>query len=379
MAKRYKEEPTEQQETDFKMPAFDEEKYIQRERRNIKTIFISFILGVVIAIISVGFWVLLTGSFLRWELILLLGVFNMPWLRYLFSRLHIDLDGFGRRGWLTAYGTYFFTWLLILIVLVNPPFYDGESPQIQVAVLPGFQSPGGTVMIVASVADNVQISSVSFTYTDPQGISNSPPVTLQNGMIQFTYDQNTSLLGQYNFTISATDPSGHRTTVTGNFTYSADALSVISSRSTDLTSGDTITIKADRRISSENFRVYYRLDDGREINATRRTASDTERYETTPEVSGWVQNSTTSLQLYAEVSHYFLNNPTRYSNNVTASQPFPFSTGADKNIGTATDPTPNYPLPASVIQSATPGFEILIALGALAVVVLVIRKKKQGQ
>jgi len=379
MAKRYKEEPTEQETTDFKIPAFDEQKYIQRERRNIKTIFISFLLGVLIAGISLGFWVLLSGNFLRWELVLLFGLFNMPWLRYLFNRLNIDLEGFGRRGWLTAYATYFFTWLIILIVLVNPPFYDDEPPQIQIAVLPGLQSPGGTVMIVASVTDNVRISSVNFTYTDPQGTSHAPPVTIQNDMIQFIYDQNTSLLGQYNFTIQAMDSNGHRTAATDTFTYSTDALSVTSSRISDLTSGDTITIKANRRISVENFRVYYRLDNGGEINATRRTASDIERYETTPESNGWAENSTVVMHLYAEVSHYFLNNPTRYSNNVTANLTYTFSTGVDSNIGTAADPTPNYPLPQPSMQGATPGFEILVALGALAVVVLVIRKKKRKQ
>lgn len=380
MAKRYKEEPTEQQETDFKIPAFDEEKYIKRERRNIKTIFISFLLGILIAIISVGFWVLLTGEFLRWELVLLFGVFNMPWIRFIFIRLNIDLEGFSRSKWLIAYGTYFFTWLLILIVLVNPPFYDDEPPQIQVAVLPGMQTPGGTVMIVASVFDNVRVSSVSLTYTDLNGTSHAAPVALQNGMIQFIYDQNQNTSpGQHNFTLSATDPNGHHTTVTGNFTYSTDALSVTSSQLTDLKSGDTISIKADRRISPEGFRVYYRLNDGREINATRRTTSDIERYETTPEVSGWVQNSTASMHLYAEVSHYFLNNPIMYSNNITAPQTSTFSTGADTNIGTAADPTPNYTLPGPNIQGATPGFEVLIALGALAVVVLVIRKKKQKQ
>jgi len=372
MAKRYKEEAPDQ-EPDFKIPAFDEEKYIKRERRNIKTIFLSFLLGVGIAIISFGFWALLTGHFLQWELVLLFGVINASWLRYLFTKINIDLDGFGRRGWLTAFGTYIFTWLLILIVLVNPPFYDSEPPQIQAVSLPSAQTPGGTVLIAATVSDNVHVSTVNFTYTDPQGTTHAPPTSLQNGILLFLYDQNTTALGQYTYTLTATDSNGHRTTVTGNFTYTNNALSITSSIPPAIRSGDIVSIKADPHISKESFRVYYRINDGTQINTTR---TDPEHYQTTPEFSGWTANSTLTLRLYAEVSHYFLNNPLRYSNNVTSNSTYTFSTGIDPSIGATPDPKPNYALPQPNIQSATPGFEVLLALSALAVVLLVIRKKK---
>jgi hypothetical protein len=376
MAKRYKEEAAEE-EPEFKIPPFDEQKFINRERRNIKTVFISFLLGIVIALISFGFWVLLTGNFLQWELVLLFGVFNMPWVRFIILKLHIDVTEFGRRGWLSAYATYFFTWLIILIVLVNPPFYDGESPQIQAVALPGAQTPGGTVLIVAHITDNVRVSSFNFSYTDPQGTPHSPPTSYQNGILQFLYNQNNTALGKYNYTLTATDPSNHRTVVSGNFTYTANALNVSSSQTFGLRSGDTISIRADPRISKDNFLVYYGLDNGAKINATRRTPSDRERYETSPEFQGWTPNSTLTMSIHAEVSYYFLNNPVRYANNVTSSQTFTISTGIDPAIGATPDPKPNYALPQPTFQGATPGFEIIVALGALAVVVLVVRKQRR--
>ena len=377
MAKRYKEEATEQESTDFKIPPFDEKAYITREKRNIKTIFISFILGIVIAVISFGFWVLLTGSFLRWELVLLFGLFNMPWLRYIFIKLHIDLTDFSRTKWLTAYATYFFTWLLIFIVIVNPPFYDDEAPQIQAVALPGLQAPSGTVIIAATITDNVKVQTVSLTYTDPQGTTHTPTVNPVNGVLTYTFNQANESLGKYNYTITATDASGHKTTQNGNFTYTNSPINLTSFRTTDLSNSDLITFKADPRISHEAFRVYYRLDNGKAINATRRNTSDPERYETTPEVQGWTPNSTVTMHVSAEVTHYFTNNPVPYTNNVTISIGPAFTTVSDPTIGTAPDPTPNYSLPKPSLQSATPGFEILVALGALAVVVLVVRKKKK--
>ena len=41
MAKKRREK-TDEEEIDFKIPKFDEEKFLKRERRNIRTLFISF-------------------------------------------------------------------------------------------------------------------------------------------------------------------------------------------------------------------------------------------------------------------------------------------------------------------------------------------------
>ena len=84
MAKRRKEGAEVEESLDFQIPKFDEEGFMKKERRNIKTLFISFLFGLLIAVICFGFWVLLDGSFLRWELVLLVGVVNSVWIKYLF-------------------------------------------------------------------------------------------------------------------------------------------------------------------------------------------------------------------------------------------------------------------------------------------------------
>ena len=108
MAKRRKEGAEAEEQLDFQIPKFDEEAFMKRERRNIKTMFLSFLFGLLISVICFGFWVLMGDNFLRWELVLLVGVVNSIWIKCLFLKLKIDLTDFGRKGWLSSFATYFF-------------------------------------------------------------------------------------------------------------------------------------------------------------------------------------------------------------------------------------------------------------------------------
>lgn len=394
MAKRRK-EGTEEETLDFQIPKFDEAAYLKKERRNIKTIFISFLLGLLIAVICFGFWALMQGSFLRWELVLLVGVVNAIWLRYIFLKLNIDLTDFGRKGWLSAFATYFITWLLLLIILANPPFYDDEVPMIDVIALPGMQETGGTVLIVAHIVDNVGVKKegITFTIIDPTENLSTPAFTFENNIFQYTYDNPMNLTGSYNYTLVVSDVNSHTTTVSGSFFYGSDALEIISSRFTSLRSGDSIMIKADERISKVNFRVYYQINNGSDINVDRKEITDKEKYETSAEFEGWTSNATESVQVYAEARYYFVNNPEKFSNTVQDTQEYTFSTELDSNIG-AEEPlveynytlaalrqnqlpnTLSYALPYPVSIAMTPGFEAIAVVLAIVVAVLLFKYKK---
>jgi hypothetical protein len=395
MAKRRKDGAEVEEQLDFQIPKFDEEAFIKRERRNIKTLFIAFLFGLLIAAICFGFWVLLEGNFLRWELVLLVVVVNAIWIKYLFLKLNIDLTDFGRKGWLTTYAAYFFTWLLVLIVLVNPPFYDGEAPHAEVVALPGMQEPGGTILIAAYIVDNVGVNKagINFTIMDPNGNTFSPQFTYENNIFRYTYENPSDLLGTSNYTFVISDVNNRKTTITGSFTYATDVLEIISSRFTGIMSGDAISIKTDDRISKENFRVYYKIDNGSEINVNRNEPSDKEKYETSAEFKGWTANSTVTVHVYAEARHYFLNIPEKFSNTVKDTQQYSFSTANDQNIGTE-EPlveynytlalsrktqlpnTLNYQLPYPISMGATPGFEVIVTILAVVVVVFLFKRKK---
>jgi len=398
MAKRRKEGADIEEQLDFQIPKFDEEGFMKRERRNIKTLFISFLFGLLLAVICFGFWVLLEGSFLRWELVLLVGVVNTIWIKYLFLKLNIDLTDFGRKGWLTTFVTYFFTWLLVLVVLVNPPFYDGEAPHVEMVTLPGMQEPGGTILFAAYIVDNVGINKagITFTITDPNGTVHTPEFTYEDNIFRYTYENQNNILGTYNYTAIVADVNNRKTTITGTFTYATDALEIISSRFTGVMSGDAITINADKDISKVNFRVYYKIDNGSDINVDRKEINDIEKYETTAEFKGWTANSTVSVSVFAEARHYFLNIPEKFSNIVKDTKLYPFSTANDQNIGTE-DPlvewnatrallrqpqlpnTLNYITPYPISSGSTPGFEVIVFLVAIAVIVLLFKRKKNNK
>jgi hypothetical protein len=395
MAKRRKDEAEVAEQFDFQIPKFDEEGFIKRERRNIKTLFISFLFGLLIAVICFGFWAAMGENFLRWELVLLVGVVNAIWIKYLFLKLNIDLTDFGRKGWLTTFAVYFFTWLLLLIVLVNPPFYDGEAPHVEVAVLPGMQEPGGTILIAAYIVDNVGVTKagINFMVTDPAGIIRTPEFTFDNNIFRYTYENPSNLLGTYNYTFIVSDVNNGKTTITGSFIYANKTLEIISSRYTGIMSGDAITIKADERISNYNFRVYYKIDNGSDINVDQKEPGNRDKYDTSAEFKGWSANSTVTVNVYAEVRYYFLNIPEKFSNTIADTTSYIFSTANDPNIGTE-EPllewnytlavlrkpqlpnTVSYALPYPISMGSTPGFEVVVLVLAIVVVVFLFKRKK---
>ena len=398
MAKRRKEEGEQQEPVDFQIPKFDEAAFIKKERRNIKTMFISFLFGLLLAAICFGFWVLLVGSFLQWELVLLVGVVNMVWLRYIFLKLNVDLSEFGRRGWLTSYATYFFTWLLVLVVLVNPPFYDTEAPHVDLAVLPGVQETGGTIFFAAHVVDNIGLNAqgIRLGIIDPNGTTSTPQFTFEKGILRYTYQNPTNIMGTFPYTLIVPDVNGHKTTVNGSFAYRSDALEVISSQRTGIASGDVITIKADEHISTDNFRVYYRIGNGPELNVSRKDAASKDKYDTSAEFQGWTQDSAQSVHVYAEALHYFANNPERFSNTVEDTTAYNFTTANDSNIGTKTPlvewnitlyllhksqlpNTVNYQVPYAYSQGATPGFEVVGVLAAVVVTLVLVKRKRTNR
>lgn len=378
MAKKRREKD-EDEEIDFKLPKFDEAKFLAKERRNVKTLFISFIFGIIIAFICFGFWSLLSDSIFRWELVLLVGIFNISWLRYIFARLNIDLTDFGRRGWFGSFATYIFTWLIVLTILVNPPFYDDEAPTIELAILPGVQEPGGMVIIAAEILDNVGIRAqdISLRIINPNGTELASDFLYENNILYYEYTNPSNIQGEYEVAIQAKDVNGFITRINTSFSYSNAALNIISSIFNDLRSGDPIIIDADEDISNTNFRVYYTLNNGNEINVSRKDPEKMDKYETTTEVVGWHPNSNYTMTIAAETTYYFMNNPIRYNNTIIDATTYNFSTSADNNIGTEPAGELNYILPYPRYVAATPGFELLVFIISLIIVIIMFKQRKK--
>jgi len=400
MAKKRREKD-EEEDIDFKIPKFDEQKFIQKEKRNARTLFFSFLMGLFIGLISFGFWVLLTesSSWIAWPLVLLFGVMNAFWLRYVFHKFNIDFKEFGRKEWISAYAIYFFSWLLVLVIMVNPPFYDGENPRIELTFLPTVQELGGTVLVVAQIADNVAVEKedITFSLTDPEGNTTQPSFTYENTILQYLFTNPKNLTGIFTVTLTATDVNGRKNNDFSNvtFEYNTDALDINAPKYVGLDSDDDIEIQAREDLAYMNFLVYYTLDNGDPIYPDRDNANDRTEYQTSPQFEGWEQETNHTMHVYAEVMYYFIGDPVKYSNIVMDSDTYNFSTVADVDIGD--DPSPlvynctaallgqeqpentiNYPLPCP-IQIQTPGFELILFLAALVITAIMLKRRRNGR
>lgn len=384
MAKRRKEKD-EQEDKPFKIPAFDEEKFLKRERRNIKSTYFAALFGILMAIVCFVFWVLMgSGNILRWPLVFIVMMVDAIILRKVYDYFKIDYSDFTRKNWFTSYAIYFFTWLIIFIVIVNPPFYDDENPMVSAQALPEMQEFNGTVDIVARITDNSGVEKSGITlYVDDVEIS-SDNYTFEDNILKYSYisPDNGSEDKTYNYKIIASDSGERKTTAEGSFTYSNDAIILASHDATTppgpkINSGTPITFD----VKPDVDRVYYTVNDGKEINATLQG----DYYVTYPKYQGWPMNKNVTVKVYAEVVHYF-ETPTTipeqswhlivvpdYNNTINDSTEYYFQVGQD-GIGVEVVPEIDMPSPRFV---GIPGFETIALLASLVIIILIFKYRKK--
>jgi hypothetical protein len=381
MAKRRKEKDDEEEEKlDFKLPKFDEESFVKKEKEKIKTTFISFAFGFIIALISFGFWALLSGNPAQWMLVLLFGIFSTAWLNYLFRKFNFDLEDLGKKGLFSSYAIYILTWVFVLIVLVNPPFYDDEPPVIDAVVLPAMQEPGGTVKIVAHVIDNMGIAdnSVDFILKHNGTELVSDTYNIENSIFLYEFTNPDDLLGSFTYELETSDTSGYTVVFNGSFTYDTDVIRVPEPTDSETPPGPTLRYTTDIKIDIKpdvNW-VYYTIEtaDTTDVHTVNATKGDTDYYTSTAKMDGWTRNSEATIQVFAKVYHYFENVPTGYNNTIVDTDVHYYNVSDDAEIGTETIPKVILPQPTYVY---VPGFETILFVISLIGVVLVIKYSKK--
>jgi len=392
MAKRRREKD-EEEDKPFKLPKFDEEAFLKRERRNIKTTFFSFLFGGFVALICFGFWALMGSNDYRWWLVLLVGIFTASFLKAIFLRLKIDLNDFGRKNWFGSYAIYFVTWLIVLIVLVNPPFYDDEAPRIELAVLPDMQEVGGTVYIVAKITDNSGIQKGDIAFTLDSNTVSSESFDYTDNVLRYTYDSPQNLTGDetHSFKISVTDSAGHTSEVEDTFTFSNDTIYLALP-----SEGDTLKAASDIKfgVKTSVWRVFYTVNDGQEINATQQTDRK-DFYTTSPEYRGWIAGENITVNVSAVVAYNFENYFLRdedgnlvvdkngnaisywFVNYINDTSTYVFDVADESTIG-QNDEIPGVSTLKPRVVSA-PGFETLVFLISLVAVVLIFKYRKKDR
>ena len=379
MAKR-REQKDETESKDFKVPKFDREKFISKEKEKIKTTFIAFGFAFLIALISYAFWILLQDSPFQWMLVVLFGIFSASWIQYLFKQLHIDTETIGKKGLVTSFAIYLFTWLFILIVLVNPPFYDAEPPKIDMVTLPEMQEVGGSVKLVAKITDNagIQNNQAHIKITHETGTILDKTFSITDNIIQYEFENDDDLMGSFHCTITSEDVSGQQTIKQSNFTYSEDTIKMPSPSGITTPPGPTITYVDELAIDVKpdvDLVMYTITADSYSatINATK---SSDEFYRTSPRIDGWLKEENYTISITAKCIHYFPNDARAFNNTIKDNSTYYVVTSDAAEIGVENPPSVSLPQPTFV---QVPGFELLVFLISIVGVLIIIKYKKSGK
>ncbi|MFO8109841.1 MAG: hypothetical protein R6U17_04890 [Thermoplasmata archaeon] len=173
MAKRRRKKEEEEEDIDFEFPEFDRVEYMKKEINKGKTILVSIGLAPVFSFLSLQVFEL-TGET---SMGFMVGIFGMLLTLKVFEFLPIDLSGFGKKEWAMNGAMYFFTWLGIWILLMNPPFGDFSDPVLNsfeihvetdgnwTAIEEANLTHGGeyNIRAVAKVTDNVAVDEENVT------------------------------------------------------------------------------------------------------------------------------------------------------------------------------------------------------------------------
>ncbi len=390
MAKRRKEKDDEEDKP-FKLPKFDKEGFIKKERRNIKSMFIAFLFSALMAVICFGFFVLMgPETDMRWLLVLLVAIFSASFIKFFYMRLNIDTSEFTKKNWFVTYGVYFIAWLLILTILVNPPFYDDQDPRVELVVLPNAQEFGGDVKVIARITDNAGIEKSGITLSINNVEIDQDDFIFEDNFFEYIFEspENTSGDITYNYELSVEDISGRKYgPETGSFKFSNSTIRLSSHEQAytypgpSVSSGTPITFDTEDGIDI----VYYTVNDGKRINVTYNEQGG--NYITYPKFKGWVADQNVTLKVFAKaVNNYDFVMPTTpdpdfdiskyaYNNTIKDTQEYYFQVGSE-NIGIEDAPDAKEP---PINYKQVPGFESVIFILALFAAILILRYKKKDK
>jgi hypothetical protein len=241
MAKKRKQK--EEEDVEIKLPEFDDEAFMKEETRAAWTSFIAIGYGLVCGGISFGVFALTGGL---WQLAMAIGlvlIFGIAGLFYLFK---IDFHALNWKNYAGSGAFYVVTWLIVFIILINPPFYDNQPPAIkrhkQYVDYDGFERPinstdgltvpyGHDICVVVIITDNDEISSISIDVERDGAPVDAELAKVESNRYNYSdFDYNRfhdyiyefilpagSPQGTYTYVIYAKDERGHTSKVEGSF------------------------------------------------------------------------------------------------------------------------------------------------------------------
>ena len=126
MAKKRKKTDAEKEEKEYQPPEFDEREFIAEEINIARAVILGAILSVPVGI-AAFFVAEALGSSFGGLIVAILGIVLIKMLMPMFK---VDEIMFKPKHWLSVISTYFFAFLAVWILMVNPPFNDYAGPQV---------------------------------------------------------------------------------------------------------------------------------------------------------------------------------------------------------------------------------------------------------
>ena len=152
MAKKRKKDKAEVEEYEFTPPEFNEKEFLKKELTDIKvgliTVIFAIALGVVAAIVTL----------LNDELVIIaffVGIAGIATLKQFYAIVRVDTSEFKKKNWAGNIASFFFTFLAIWVLLINVPFTDHASPDIE--------------NVIVWVDDGTRIVGIEYKYIETSG------------------------------------------------------------------------------------------------------------------------------------------------------------------------------------------------------------------
>jgi len=257
MAKKRKKEKEAEEKYEFVPPEFDEKQFLKDEITATKRIVLVVLYGILFGALAAAVTALTKNGYYGFFMFLV----GIGFIRYFLITMKIDLSKFTKKNWAESGIYFFFTFLAIWILAVNPPFVDYIGPEVKDISL-SIDVDGTMVVYNYSMGthqwqtakDNASVMSALWSafnnsapvniyahVGDSSGLKSAPVITIapNNPVVSsmtyvenYTYRYSIGSMGLnylnngqiFTFSISAEDNNGNQ----GNFNLPTSAEIVIS-------------------------------------------------------------------------------------------------------------------------------------------------------
>ena len=131
MAKKRRQKIEKKEDYVFQAPEMNKNDFIRKEMRNAKATVLAFIFAIFMGFLTFGIRMALDD----FRVAAIIGLFSVAALPFIYNAIKLDQTDFEKKNWLGVGAIYIFTWLMISIVMSNPPITDIASPEISEPVI----------------------------------------------------------------------------------------------------------------------------------------------------------------------------------------------------------------------------------------------------